>query len=336
MSAAPGSTAVSPAGGAADSTAGAQRGAERGAAPAAPVGRARLLELSVRTNAAGSIRALSHFGAVIVVGVAICHVRQVAGLAGAAPLIVLQAYLVAFLFNPVHECAHKTAFRSRMLNTWVGHAAAGAVALPYEYYSLFHWDHHRYTQDPERDPELVTARAIPDSAPRLALWFSGVVQLTLRLRLLLRHALRGRVTARWIPEAKRGAIVTEARCYVAVYLLLLVGSIALHTTALIWVWLLPLFVGQVLLRPYLLAEHTGCARTRSAFENTRTTYTHAVVRWFAWNMPYHVEHHAYPSVPFHALQDLNALVAPHAKHQGQGYRAVVAQCWRWFRTAERR
>ena len=42
-------------------------------------------------------------------------------------------------------------------------------------------------------------------------------------------------------------------------------------------------------------------RTRSAFQNTRTTYTGAVVKWVAWNMPYHVEHHAYPSIPFHAL-----------------------------------
>ena len=97
----------------------------------------------------------------------------------------------------------------------------------------------------------------------------------------------------------------EARLYVACYVVLLLASLALHTALLLWVWIVPLIVGQLFLRPYLYAEHTGCERTRSAFQNTRTTYTGMVTRWFAWNMPYHVEHHAYPSIPFHALPKLN-------------------------------
>ena len=38
-----------------------------------------------------------------------------------------------------------------------------------------------------------------------------------------------------------------------------------------WVWVIPLLVGQLILRPYLYSEHTGCERTRDAFDNTRTT-----------------------------------------------------------------
>ena len=110
------------------------------------------------------------------------------------------------------------------------------------------------------------------------------------------------------PEAKRYIIVREARLYLAGYALLLVISLALHTAILLWVWIIPLLIGQLILRPYLYAEHTGCERTRSAFENTRTTYTGIVMKWFAWNMPYHVEHHAYPSIPFHALPKLNRIV----------------------------
>jgi fatty acid desaturase len=80
-----------------------------------------------------------------------------------------------------------------------------------------------------------------------------------------------------------------------------------------------LLVGQLILRPYLYPEHTGCERTRSAFDNTRTTYTGSVMKWFAWNMPYHVEHHAYPSIPFHALPKLNRIVADRIAFQGRGY-----------------
>ncbi|MEM9098892.1 MAG: fatty acid desaturase, partial [Pseudomonadota bacterium] len=40
-------------------------------------------------------------------------------------------------------------------------------------------------------------------------------------------------------------------------------------------------------------------------ENTRSTRTNAVMRWMCWNMQYHTAHHAFPSVPFHRLKELN-------------------------------
>jgi fatty acid desaturase len=128
-------------------------------------------------------------------------------------------------------------------------------------------------------------------------------------------------------------VVREARIYALVYLALLIASIAFSSTMLLWCWLVPLYVGQLFLRPYLYAEHTGCERTRSAYENTRTTYTDRLTKWFTWNMPFHVEHHAYPSVPFHALPKLNAIIDERIAHRGQGYRAVTRETWRWFRRA---
>jgi fatty acid desaturase len=35
--------------------------------------------------------------------------------------------------------------------------------------------------------------------------------------------------------------------------------------------------------------------------NTRTTKPNPLVQFLYWNMPYHLEHHLAPSVPFHAL-----------------------------------
>jgi fatty acid desaturase len=54
-------------------------------------------------------------------------------------------------------------------------------------------------------------------------------------------------------------------------------------------------------------------------ENTRTTFTNAVVRFIAWNMPFHAEHHAYPSVPFHRLPDFHEIVRQHLKTTERGY-----------------
>jgi fatty acid desaturase len=73
-------------------------------------------------------------------------------------------------------------------------------------------------------------------------------------------------------------------------------------------WIGPQLLGQVPLRAYLLAEHTGCTEDRNGLTNTRTTLTSAPVRLLMWNMPYHAEHHLFPSIPFHRLADAHGLI----------------------------
>jgi fatty acid desaturase len=291
---------------------------------------AMLRELSVRSDRQGAARSLSHYAAIVMTGTLIWWVVSHHGVVWALPLMLAQGILVAFLFMAVHETAHKTAFESRILNILVGTLSSFLIGLPYEYYCLFHWEHHRHTQDPEKDPELIVGPK-PRSDTQLAIAYSGLQQVVGRLSLMLRHAVTGTVIVPWVPKGRRGTIVREARCYVAGYAVLLVGSLVLHNAILLWVWVLPLLLGQLILRPYLYAEHTGCETTRSAFENTRTTMTTRLVHWLAWNMPYHVEHHAYPSVPFHALPKLNRIVDGEIVYRGHGYLAVTRETWAWFK-----
>lgn len=61
------------------------------------------------------------------------------------------------------------------------------------------------------------------------------------------------------------------------------------------------------------------------FANSRTTFTTAAVRWIAWNMPYHAEHHAFPAVPFHRLPQLHRLTRPHLKTTETGYARFAAR-----------
>lgn len=295
-----------------------------------PLASAMLRELSVRSNLRGAVQSLGHYGVILLIGGLIWMVASRHGVLWALPLMAVQGYLVAFLFMAVHETAHKTAFKSRGLNLVVGYLSGFIIGLPYEYYCLFHWDHHRYTQDPDKDPELIVG-VKPTSDTQLAIAYSGLLQVAGRLRLMLDHAVTGKVVVPWIPENRRTIIVTEARAYVALYALLLVLSLWFSSALLLWVWIVPLIIGQFFLRPYLYAEHTGCERTRSAFQNTRTTYTGAIVKWVAWNMPYHVEHHAYPTIPFHALPKLNGIVDGEIVHRGRGYIRTTRETWAWFR-----
>jgi fatty acid desaturase len=42
--------------------------------------------------------------------------------------------------------------------------------------------------------------------------------------------------------------------------------------------------------------------------NSRTVLMNPISRWIYWNMNYHVEHHMFPMVPYHALPRLHALI----------------------------
>jgi fatty acid desaturase len=273
-----------------------------------------LIPLSAKSDAAGIRRALGHLGAIAASATALWFSL---GTWWAVPLTALLGYFLAFLFTALHETAHKTAFRSKWMNYALGHFSSFVILLPYEYYRAYHWDHHRYTQDLARDPEL----AVPLPTTRLGLaWFwTGIPTWKSRVKMLYRHALLGQVRAPWVPERQRPTIVKEARWYVAGYAAVLAGSVATGSLAAVWLWLVPVAVGQWFLRPYLLAEHTACAHSSDMLENTRTTYTNAFIRFFAWNMPFHAEHHAYPAVPFHALPTLNTVLAAHIVNTEPGY-----------------
>jgi fatty acid desaturase len=252
-----------------------------------------------------------------VTGVLLWHLRATLW---ALPLLVAHAYVLVFVFCAFHETAHRTAFRTRWLNTAIGTVAGFLTFWPYRNYRVYHWEHHRFTQDEARDPELFFPK--PASRGAYLLVLTGIPNAIRRIGDILRLAV-GRADRPWMSSPERRPLVHEARAYLAAYLLVATASVAVGSPALLLVWIAPWVLGQAFLRPYLLAEHTACATTRDCLENTRTTLTMALVRLFAWNMPYHAEHHAYPAVPFHALPALHARVRERIEHLEPGYVAAT-------------
>ena len=197
--------------------------------------------------------------------------------------------MLAFIFCALHETAHRTAFRTRWLNPALG-TLAGLVGF---------W------------PK-------PASLPAYLFALTGIPNAIRRVGDMLRLAC-ARADRPWMAPFERRPLIVEARAYLAVYLVVAAVSIAAGSQAALVVWILPWMVGQAFLRPYLLAEHTACAFTRDCLENTRTTLTWPLVKLFAWNMPYHAEHHAYPAIPFHALPRLHARVRGKIENLEPGY-----------------
>jgi len=260
------------------------------------------LRLTKKSDRHGLVHLALHFTAIAVLAVAVGT-----SVAFWPVLILPLGVLINFLFMLNHEAIHRTAFRSVWLNDAATRICSLLLVLPADWFRYFHLAHHRFTQEPGRDPELAIPK--PGTVAQYVVYISGLPVWSGALRLLARNAAGGCRDA-FVPERGRARVRREARVMLAVYAVLAGGSVGLGTDLLLWIWILPSLVGQPFLRLYLLAEHGRCAFVADMFENSRTTFTNRLVRW---------QHHAYPVVPFHRLPDLHEIVRDHLKETEQGY-----------------
>ena len=288
--------------------------------------KAKLKALSARSDAKGLWQLGSHLAALVLSGLL---VTGTLGSVWVVPALWLYGLLLIFLFAPLHETIHRTAFKTRWLNDVVAKLCGFVLLLPAEYFRNFHFAHHRYTQDPARDPELAVPK--PANLGAYLLLMSGLPYWRERTTTLLRHAL-GDVSNDFIAAQKRAEVRREARLYLAGYAAVAALSLATGSAAALLYWVLPALLGQPALRAYLLAEHTGCPLIPDMLKNSRTTRSNALVRWLAWNMPYHAEHHAYPALPFHALPQAHGVLKDRITVQAGGYATVHADLLRAWRS----
>ena len=273
-------------------------------------------QLTRRSDAKGLVQLGAHLSMLLCAGIALNY-----SLYSPWMLLTLPLYgaLLIFLFAPLHETIHFTVFRTRWMNNLVAAPIGFLLLIPFQNFRVFHYAHHRHTQNPELDPELIDMR--PLIRRHYWLYLSGLPTWWQSLTSIWRHAT-GIVDEPYIEARHHKTIVAEARLHLAGYAFLLIISLLTSSAVLWWFWILPALVAQPLLRLYLLAEHSGCDLGDNMLENSRTTYTVPWLNFLAWNMPYHAEHHYLASVPFHALPALHAWTGQHVKYKGDGYYRV--------------
>jgi fatty acid desaturase len=233
-------------------------------------------------------------------------------------LLPLQGLFITFLFTLQHECTHRTPFASGWLNEAVGRLSGLLIAKPFVWFRAFHLAHHRFTNLAGQDPELASPK--PETIVAFLWHLSGLPYWAGQARRLLRLAFGGPQDD-FLPARQRRPATSEARVMLGLYAV--AGLSLAASPILLWAWIVPVLLGQPLLRLYLLAEHGDCPQVADMLQNTRTTFTTAFVRFLAWNMPYHVEHHSYPAVPFHRLPELHRLMRDHLKVTADGYAAFT-------------
>jgi fatty acid desaturase len=273
-------------------------------------------QLTRRSDAKGLTQLAAHVFLLVLAGIALQASRESLWLLFTLPVY---SALLIFLFAPLHETIHYTVFKTRWLNNLVAAPIGFLLLIPFQSFRVFHYVHHRHTQDPELDPELLDMKPLIRS--HYGWYLSGLPTWWQALQSLWQHATVG-VSESYIEARHHQMVITEARIHLAGYALLLLLSLMFSSTFLWWYWILPALLGQPLLRLYLLAEHSGCDFSANMLENSRTTYTAPWLNFLAWNMPYHAEHHYLASVPFHALPALHAYTGQRVKYRGDGYYRV--------------
>lgn len=208
-----------------------------------------------------------------------------------------------------HESGHGTAFKTDWLNNALYEIASFMVMRESTLWRWSHTRHHSDTIIVGRDPEIAVPR--PPDIKALAMGFFNLGGYPKYFKSIILHSF-GRMSddeKTFVPESEFPKVFLRARIYVFIYAGVIALSVSLGSILpLLFVGLANLF-GSWLGGLYGLTQHAGLAENVLDHRlNCRTVYMNPINRYLYWNMNYHVEHHMYPLVPYHALPELHKAV----------------------------
>tara|TARA_B100000768_G_scaffold141451_1_gene133112 strand:+ start:925 stop:1905 length:981 start_codon:yes stop_codon:yes gene_type:complete len=266
---------------------------------------AELKDLNARSNLWGAGQMVSHLGAIVFAG-------YLHSLALGTGWMWLTGFglgvLLNFLYAAQHELSHATVFSTRKVNEVFGRLIGFTMIFPRDYDQVMHFAHHTYTQNWEKDGELVRE---PYTLTTYLLWMSGITYWRNRVFGVIRRS-RGIIIEPFIRAEEEGKVIWESRIHILFYILIVGISVMFHSWAAMAFWIIPMLLTKPVHQLQNTIEHLGLSHEDNILENTRSTRTNALMRWLCWQMPYHTAHHVFPSVPFWKLRILNAKIEAQA------------------------
>jgi Na(+)-translocating NADH:ubiquinone oxidoreductase F subunit len=208
-----------------------------------------------------------------------------------------------------HEAGHGTAFKSDWLNNTLYEIASFMVMRESTVWRWSHTRHHSDTIIVGRDPEIAVPR--PPNLVEMILNVFGLPAYPRYFRQLLLHATNHMAAGEktYIPASEFPKIYFKARIYLLIYGAAISAAIYWRSILPLMYVGLPQLYGSWLMSVYGLTQHTGLAENVLDHRlNCRTVQMNLLNRFLYWNMNYHVEHHMFPLVPYHALPKLHQLV----------------------------
>jgi fatty acid desaturase len=234
------------------------------------------------------------------------------------PAMFIHGIIIVHHFSLQHECCHYTAFKTRKLNDIIGSICGFSIMLPHQHFRYEHCGHHTYTNLKGKDPEILE---LPISVYKYIWYISAFSYWKSKFFSIYIHC-RGQLSEeehKFIPKQEQTTIFKEARIMVLLYLLIFIACILTNFWIPLWFWLLPLFMGEPVMRAIRLTEHVGRPNVDDLKENTRSSLVMYPMKFLCWNMNYHAEHHYAASVPFHALPKLHTKLKGYIYIEERGY-----------------
>ncbi len=228
-----------------------------------------------------------------------------------------------------HEMGHGTAFRSRRANEIIYHLASFQLFRGPTVWRWSHYRHHTDTIITGRDAEIVFQR--PPSVWRTIFAFTHLQGGAELFGRLVRHAF-GRIdddAKEFVPQSEWKRVIIESRIIVSIVAAAVLLGLAFGSFLPVALIGGPTIYGGWLVVFFGITQHAGLQENVLDHRyNTRTVYMNPLFRFLYSNMNYHVEHHMFPSVPYHALPDLHAEVkdqlAPALPTTAAAYRVIFS------------
>jgi len=208
-----------------------------------------------------------------------------------------------------HECAHGTPFRTRWLNETFYVICSLMNMKEGTYTRWSHTRHHTETIMVGLDPEIQVMR--PADLKRVLLDFLWIPDAIQMFRVMFIHALGApsREAKDFVPPSEWRKMFWWSRVYLLIYGAMIAWSVWVHSWLPVLFFPLARLYGGWLHQIFSLTQHAGLAENvRDHRLNTRTVTLNPIFRFLYFNMNYHIEHHMFPMVPFHALPKLHEQV----------------------------
>ena len=232
-----------------------------------------------------------------------------------------------------HECGHGTAFKTPWMNNVVFEIASFMIMRNSATWRWSHARHHTDTYIVGRDPEIAVMR--PPAFAKLIAGFVGLPDVIAFIPRMLYNTFIGvhPEEKTFVPESEWPKVVRVARISTAIYGATLILAVWMGSILPLMVIGLPRLYGAWHHVMTGLLQHGGLADNVIDHRlNSRTVYMNPISRFIYWNMNYHVEHHMFPMVPYHALPRLHDAI----KHDLPAPNTSIAQAFREMWPALRR
>ncbi len=228
-----------------------------------------------------------------------------------APAMLLYAVATYMSYTPLHEAAHGNIHgghdRLQWLNNLCGYLVAPLIMVPFSTHKVEHFTHHRYTNQPDKDPDYVVSGM---RGGFLAFLICGFRFLWVQNTFLFRNHW---ATAPW----------REKTVYIAEVLLAIgwrVVFVALVTREHAWALLVFGYLAGAFFTAYWFAYRPHHPYADSArYRNTNSMIMPKWIKlleWFWLGQNLHSVHHLFPRVPFYRYHALHRRIEPAMRAHG--------------------